>query len=449
MLSSFTGATKFGRGRRPRAITVLELDAFNYGGSGTWQDATTNANNATVQGTPGFTNSLGLSDYFSLNPANGDYFTVNDNSSLDSMASISVLMWININSVNSSGPNILFSKRLSTSDGYIGFFTTTGWTFRFGTGTGTGITYNTAPATTVWQQVVVTIGPGGSKIYINDAQVASSGYTGNSNNINNTAALDLFEVNPRPQVGPVKMNGKVGVVKIYKGVLTLADVQSEYSIYKNRYTPVVTGLTMKLSAANYPGTGTTWVDPLTSGSGVTLVNSPTYTAGSPSYFTFASASSQSATGTVENVVPPFAYTKSIWVYLNSYADNNFISSETGGHYMFMNGESRVYAGHSNVTPYTGAGAFGSLTTLSLNTWHFVAVTYATNNGIKLYFNGELDASAPTYQTNHTGDGSTNIGRFGAGNFLDGRVGEVYCYGRELMDIEIRQLYNATKATYGF
>ena len=63
MLSSFTGATKFGRGRRPRAIPVLELDAFNYGGSGTWQDATTNANNATVQGTPGFTNSLGLSDY--------------------------------------------------------------------------------------------------------------------------------------------------------------------------------------------------------------------------------------------------------------------------------------------------------------------------------------------------------------------------------------------------
>ena len=142
MLSSFTGATKFGRGRRPRAITVLELDAFNYGGSGTWQDATTNANNATVQGTPGFTNSLGLSDYFSLNPANGDYFTVNDNSSLDSMASISVLMWININSISSSGPNILFSKRLSTSDGYVGFFTTTGWTFRFGTGTGTGISPN-------------------------------------------------------------------------------------------------------------------------------------------------------------------------------------------------------------------------------------------------------------------------------------------------------------------
>ena len=453
MLSSFTGVSKFGRRRKlASAVLVLELDAFGYGGSGAWQDGTANNNDAALQGTPTHFDAVGSSDYFDLVPADGDYFSIADTAALDSMTEISVLMWIQVDTISAAGPNMLFSKRDSTSNGYVGFFTTTGWTFRFGTGTGTGLTYSTPPATNVWQQVVVTIGAAGSKMYINDAEVASSGYTGNSANINTAAALDLFEVNPRPQTGPVKMDGKVGVFKIYNGVLTLAQVQEQFSIYENRYTIVPTGLTMLLTATTYSGSGTTWDDQASGGgSDVTLVNSPVRTAGSPAYFTFSSASSQSATGTTENVVPSFQYTKGVWFYLNSYADNNLVSSESGGHYMFMGGESRIYAGNSHITPYVGG--FGSLSTISLNTWYYAVVTYHFANGIKIYINGQLDASDATYNNftqsaNHTGDGTTNIGRYGAGNFLNGRIGEVHCYGRALDANEVLQNYYATKGTYG-
>ena len=174
-------------------------------------------------------------DYFDLVPGEGDYFTIADASVLDSMSEFSIQMWINIDSVNAAGPNMLFSKRSTVNDGYVGFFTTTGWTFRLGTGTGTGLTYASAPTTGVWQQIVATIGSGGSKLYINGSEVASSIYTGNPNNVNTGAALDLFEVNPRPQSGPVKMDGKVGIIKIYNGVLTSAEVTSEFNNYKDRY----------------------------------------------------------------------------------------------------------------------------------------------------------------------------------------------------------------------
>lgn len=174
-------------------------------------------------------------DYFDLVPGDGDYFTIADATVLDSMSEFSIQMWINIDTINAAGPNMLFSKRSTTNDGYVGFFTTTGWTFRLGTGAGTGLIYTAAPSTGVWQQIVATIGSSGSKLYINSSEVASSIYTGNPNNVNTAAALDLFEVNPRPQVGPVKMDGKVGIIKIYNGILTSAEITAEFNNYKSRY----------------------------------------------------------------------------------------------------------------------------------------------------------------------------------------------------------------------
>lgn len=212
-----------------------------------------------------------------------------------------------------------------------------------------------------------------------------------------------------------------------------------------------TGMTLNLVAGTYSGSGNTWYDLTVGNADVTLINNPTYTSGTPAYFTFNAASSQSATGTTENVIPSVQYTKGVWFYINSYADNNLVSSEAGGHYMFMAGENRIYAGNSHIVPYVGG--FGSLSIINLNTWYYAVVTYHYAHGIKLYINGLLDAEDLSYNnavnnTNHTGNGTVNIGRFGAGNFLNGRIGEVHCYGRELMDVEVLQNFNATRARYG-
>jgi hypothetical protein len=211
---------------------VLNLDAADYSGSGNWLDTSSNNNDASLQGTPEYLSSQG--GFFDLVPDEGDFFSIADSATLDTMTEISIETWINIDTIP-TGPNMLFSKRSTTSDGYIGFFTTTGWTFRFGTGVGTGLTYAAAPATGVWQQIVATIGSSGSKFYINGVEETSSVYTGDNNNINTAAALDLFEVNPRPQTGPVRMDGKVSVFRIYSSVLSASEVTQNYNAVASRY----------------------------------------------------------------------------------------------------------------------------------------------------------------------------------------------------------------------
>lgn len=215
------------------ANLVLSLDAATYSGSGNWLDSSGNGNDAVPQGTPAWNSADG--GYFDLVPGEGDWFSIADAASLDSMSEITIETWINLDTVNAAGPNMLFSKRSTANDGYVGFLTTTGYTYRFGTGVGTGLTYSASPATGTWQQVVATIGSGGSVLYINGTSVATSVYTGNPANVPQAAALDLYQVNPRPQVGPVTLDGKVSVFRIYDTVLSSTQVLQNFNAIKARY----------------------------------------------------------------------------------------------------------------------------------------------------------------------------------------------------------------------
>ncbi len=216
---------------------------------------------------------------------------------------------------------------------------------------------------------------------------------------------------------------------------------------------IPSGLTLDVDANNpssYPGTGTTWID-LSGNSGMTLVNSPAYSVGPPAYFDF-NGSNQYATGSATNVLPLTNYTKIVWFRLDTLsADNNLVSSEAGGLYMFFSGGSKLYAGNSNVPPYQGVGAFGSNATFNIDTWYFAAVTFSatSGNGIRIYVNGNLDANDAGYQTPHAGNGSVNIGCFApAGNLLNGKIGRVLCFNRELTAGEVMDVFNATRNRYG-
>lgn len=215
--------------------------------------------------------------------------------------------------------------------------------------------------------------------------------------------------------------------------------------------PLVTqGLTLRLDAndaTSYPGSGTTWFDISGNNANISLVNSPAYTAASPAYFTFVPASSQTGSGSTSNVVPQTSYTKSVWFYLNAVADNNLVSSEAGGHFMYFGpGTTTLYCGHTNWPVYT---VFPSVTTFSLNTWYYAALTFNTSDGMVLYVNGVQDATYTANKTAHGGTGAVNLARFGAGNFLDGRLAEVYCYDRSLSAAEVLENFNGTKSRYGF
>jgi len=203
--------------------------------------------------------------------------------------------------------------------------------------------------------------------------------------------------------------GSVGSLKLLKtnntvGGLSLIPIEI----------PIVTdGLTLQLDAGNstsYNGSGTTWYDLAGTQQNITLVNSPTYTSGNPSYFTF-NGSNQRGSGSGA-VLTTTTYTKSVWFYLNSYADNNLVSSDTGGHFMYMAGGTKIYCGHSNWGNYQ---SYPSTATISLSTWYNVTLTFNTTDGMVLYINGVQDSTYTTDKTAHNGDSSTNIASFGSGN----------------------------------
>jgi len=210
---------------------------------------------------------------------------------------------------------------------------------------------------------------------------------------------------------------------------------------------VTTGLVLRLNAsdpASYPGSGSTWTDLAGTQQNITLYNSPTFTSGTPSYFTF-NGSSQYGLGS-GSVLPTTSYTKSVWFYLNGYADNNIVSGD--GHFMYMGpagSTQKIYCGHSNWGNYV---AFPSSATISLNTWYYAALTFNTTDGMKLYINGVLDNTYTANKVAHPGTGTINLATFNGGNLMNGRIAKVYCYNTSLTGPEVLQNFNADKSEFG-
>jgi hypothetical protein len=213
---------------------------------------------------------------------------------------------------------------------------------------------------------------------------------------------------------------------------------------------VTNGLSMWLDAndpASYPGSGVTWSDLSGNGADQTLVGAPTYTAGAPSYFSF-DGFTQYSTGSTPFVLPPNTYTKMVWFQISAPGDNNIVSSAAGGHFMYFVSSPTLWAGNANNPPYSGGGAFGSATNFSYGVWYCATVVFS-NPQIYLYVNGAQDIVDINYGPAHGGDGSVNLACFGpAGNLLNGRIAEVYCYSRALTAGEVLQNFNATRSRYG-
>jgi cell division septation protein DedD len=108
--------------------------------------------------------------------------------------------------------------------------------------------------------------------------------------------------------------------------------------------------------------------------------------------------------------------------------------------MYMASTNRIYCGHTDWPNYS---VFPSNTTFALNTWYYVALTFNTTDGMKLYVNGVLDSTYTANKSPVVGNYSTNVGAFGTGNLLNGRIARVFCYNTSLSASEVLQNYNGT------
>lgn len=224
-------------------------------------------------------------------------------------------------------------------------------------------------------------------------------------------------------------------------------------IFENgwRITPnaglITDGLVLRLDAADstsYGGSGTTWTDIAGTAQNITFTGSPTYTSTPPSYFTF-NGVNQYGLGSGA-VLPTTTYTKSVWVYLNAYADNNIVSGD--GHFIFMGAggtDKKIYCGHADWPSYI---AYPSTNTVNLSTWYNLTLTFNTTDGMKLYINGVLDSTYTARKTAHNGTGTINVATYAGGNLLNGRISKVYCYNRSITADEALQNYNFDKSKYG-
>ena len=110
-----------------------------------------------------------------------------------------------------------------------------------------------------------------------------------------------------------------------------------------------------------------------------------------------------------------------------------------------------------VGPLTEPRIFTSVSTVSTNTWTLVCFTYDGFH-LKMYKDGNsfysyplagiLQDSSSNAQSIIGADKDSNTDQDADYNqFLNGRVGELYCYNKALTASEIKQMYNATKGRF--
>ncbi len=211
------------------------------------------------------------------------------------------------------------------------------------------------------------------------------------------------------------------------------------------------------------GTGLLWYTAATGGTGSATAPTPsTATAGNTSYWVSSTNANGCESARMEIVVTvnaaathlnfdgvndyvncgnilPASYTKEAWISINSTSlNNNIISgSDAIGQNAFWAPAGRLAAGHNgNWTAVQDAS------TLALNTWYHVAVSYdSATQTLNLYKNGILIATATGVPAPINGN-LVHIGCFNPGsNVFRGNIDEVRIWNRALPIAEIQNNMN--------
>ena len=230
---------------------------------------------------------------------------------------------------------------------------------------------------------------------------------------------------------------------------------------------ITSGLVVQLDASNsssYPGTGTTWFDLASTNNGTLTPTAtpPTFTAASPTYFTFNGTTQYVNIPDAAAIRPSIggAVTAVIWAYVTSYTDGEgLISKQLGspsydGFSLVFNSSNRLQL-NMNGASVNGIYVSASNNVFSLNAWRmFTCIPRfggGSGNPSKAYVDASEVISAANAESSipfNTADLRLVSGIQEGSPYPACRVGSFYYYNRALTAAEIATLFNATRGRFG-
>lgn len=226
---------------------------------------------------------------------------------------------------------------------------------------------------------------------------------------------------------------------------------------------ITNGLIIQLDASNsssYPGTGTTWFD-ITSTNNGTLTNGPTFTAASPSYFTFDGTDDYVNIPDVAAIRPSIggSVTGIIWANVTSYtAADGLISKQLGS--FTYDGFSLVFNTTNRLQLNMNGGAVNGIyisanSVFSLNTWTMFSCVVRFGGGSANQSKGYVNTTEVITAANSETSIPSNTAPLRlASGIQEGspypacQIGSFYYYNRALSAAEITTMFNATRTRFG-
>lgn len=436
----------------------------------TWFDLSGNGLNGTIQGNPTFSNDGGGSILFD---GSGDYVSLPANSLFAiGTGAFTLHAWYKHNTRSgfstifdfgggsNSGQGILSMGAAASSYPFGLYYYANGWQTP-----DYNLSFNT------WELVTL-VGNGaadGSRnitMYRNGKRGYDRGlsvYTVNYNFTNNEPRIGQNKA-----AGGEVMRGNIASVAYYNRAFNADEVMAYYNESKSRFesypntnliyrTNIVRdSLALLLDGASYSGSGTTWPDTSGNGRDATLINSPTYSTNNGGVFIFNGATSTAYANTAYVLPASASFTMGGFArsrgsnggtfYNRVFGNADSAGGSVGASIIFKDsGTERVLYG---VRRGNGGNDVSYTPDLTLsNTWHYVAMTYDTSTGLRLFIDTQLIAYSATL-----GFGSSltfRVARDGnAADAFNGEVGLVHIHNKALSNTELQQIFNAYRGRYG-
>ena len=431
---------------------LLYLDAgitASYPGTGTaWTGLSTNNSNATLVGSPPWTNA-GTASYFTFNGTGSQYASTTASKFNVAYTGKTVMVAARMTAVAAATFRCLFGTNGGTRNfnTYIYSPSSGVYQIHWSAGSGGGFSNNLPLTTNQWFIAAVTQTTGGLVSYYFDGQPVgtNTGQTFIQYAANNGEYVAL---------GDNYWYGDIRTVAVYGQALTADQIQQNYTALTNQYSNniIYSGLQLYLDAANsssYPGSGTTWYDLSGQNNHVTMQNSGSisYTASSGGYFTTGSNGYFNRATTTGIPTGNSAYTMSAWIQKGGSWGNGGIMG-IGSAWGSTNLVNAIRTnGNNSFFNYWWANDLLGNSSLNPVTQWFNIVAKFDGTTRSLWVNGtQIASDTPTghnVTTSALGIAVTNNTEY-----LNSNIGQALIYNRALTTAEIQQNYNATRTRYG-